>query len=222
MLQTDKNELLRIGKLLYRRKYVVASEGNLSCRIDSKNILITRSGVCKGELVPENLVKISLEKSASIQKRKPSTEIQLHLEVYRQRPDIKAVIHAHPPYAISLTLAGIPLDKPYTPESVLLLGAVPTAAYGRPSTSQVAESIQKYLKKTDIILLERHGSLTIGKTLAEAYYKLEILENTAKIVWLGKEAGIIKPLPLKEVKELFALRRDVYGLEYPVLPFESK
>ena len=144
----------------------------------------------------------------------------MHLGVYRQRPDVKAVVHAHPPYAISLSLAGIALDKPYTPESVLLLGAVPTAAYGRPSTSQVAESIQEYLKKTDIILLERHGSLTVGSTLQEAFEKLEILENTARIVWLARQSGIIKPLPLKEAKEIFALRKEVYGLRYPVIPFE--
>ncbi|OGB62156.1 MAG: hypothetical protein A2Y94_08520 [Caldithrix sp. RBG_13_44_9] len=220
MIQSAKKELLRIGTLLYQRQYIVASEGNLSCRIDSKNILITRSGVCKGELTPDDLIKISLEKRASTGKQRPSTEMRMHLEVYRQRPEVNAVIHAHPPYAISLSLAGISLEKPYTPESVLLLGAVPTAAYGRPSTSQVAESIQEYLKRTDIILLERHGSLTVGKTLPEAFNKLEVLENTAKIVWLARQSGIIKPLPLKEAKELFALRREVYGLEYPVIPFD--
>ena len=219
MIQKTRKELIRLGRLLYQRRYIVASEGNLSCRIDSKNILITRSGVCKVELTPADLIKASLDKRTSYGKQKPSTEIQMHLGVYRQRPDVKAVIHAHPPYAISLSLAGIALDKPYTPESVLLLGAVPTAAYGRPSTSQVAESIQEYLKKTDIILLERHGSLTVGNTLEEAFNKLEILENTARIVWLARQTGIIKPLPLKEAKELFALRREVYGLEYPVIPF---
>ena len=220
MIQNTRKELIRLGRLLYQRQYIVASEGNLSCRIDSKNILITRSGVCKGELTPNDLIKVSLEKRTASGKQKPSTEIQMHLGVYRQRPDVKAVVHAHPPYAISLSLAGIALDKPYTPESVLLLGAVPTAAYGRPSTSQVAESIQEYLKKTDIILLERHGSLTVGSTLQEAFEKLEILENTARIVWLARQSGIIKPLPLKEAKEIFALRKEVYGLRYPVIPFE--
>jgi L-fuculose-phosphate aldolase len=222
VIQAVRKELLRMGKLLYQQQYIVATEGNLSCRIDSKNILITRSGVCKGELTPDDLIKVSLNKRTSTGDQRPSTEMRMHLEVYRQRPDVKAVIHAHPPYAVSLTLAGISLNKPYTPESVLLLGAVPTAVYGRPSTSQVAESIQKYLKKTDIILLERHGSLTVGKTLTEAFYKLEILENTAKIVWLTRQAGIIKPLPAKEVRELFALRKEVYGLEYPIIPFDSK
>jgi L-fuculose-phosphate aldolase len=213
-------ELLHFGTLLYQQRYIVASEGNLSYRIDSKNMLITRSGVCKGHLITDDLIKVSLNKRNASGKQRPSTEIQMHLEVYRQRPGVKAVIHAHPPYAISLSLAGIALDKPYTPESVLLLGAVPTAVYGRPSTSQVAEGIQEYIKKTDIILLERHGSLTVGQSFEEAFNKLEILENTAKIVWLARQSGIIKPLPLKEAKEIFSLRKVGYGLTYPVIPFE--
>jgi L-fuculose-phosphate aldolase len=220
VIQNTKKELIRLGRLLYQRWYIVASQGNLSCRINSKNILITRSGVCKGKITPADLLKVSLDKRTSYGKQKPSTEIAMHLEVYQQRPDVKAVIHAHPPYAISLSLAGIGLNKPYTPESVLLLGAVPTAAYGRPSTRQVAESIQEYLKKTDIILLERHGSLTVGNTLEEAFNKLETLENTAKIVWLARQSGTIEPLPLKEAKEIFTLRKEVYGLTYPVIPFE--
>lgn len=219
-LQSAKKELQRMGEILYQRQYITGSEGNLSLRMGSDDILITRSGVCKGELTPTDLIKISLKKNTLNQLQKPSSELRLHLEVYRQRPEIRAVIHAHPPYVVSLSLAGISLEKPYTPESVLLLGAVPTAPYGRPSTSQVSESIQKYIKKTDIIILERHGSLTVGQTLKDAFQKLEILENTAKIVWLGRQAGIIKPLSLKEAKELFSLRRAVYGFEYPVIPFE--
>lgn len=219
-LQSAKKELQRMGEILYQRQYITGREGNLSLRMNSNDILITRSGVCKGELTPTDVIKISLKKNTFNQFQKPSSELRLHLEVYRQRPEIKAVIHAHPPYAVSLSLAGISLEKPYTPESVLLLGAVPTAPYGRPSTSQVSESIQNYIKKTDIIILERHGSLTVGHTLKEAFQKLEILEHTAKIVWLGRQAGIIKPLSLKEAKELFSLRRVTYGLEYPVIPFE--
>ncbi len=219
-LQSARKELQHMGEILYQRQYITGSEGNLSLRIDPNAILITRSGVCKGELTPNDLVKVSLKKSTFHPSHKPSSELQLHLEVYRQRPEIKAIIHAHPPHAVSLSLAGISLEKPYTPESVLLLGAVPTAPYGRPSTSHVSESIQKYIKKTDIILLERHGSLTVGDSLKEAFQKLEILENTAKIVWMARQAGIIKPLSLKEAKELFALRREVYGLTYPVIPFE--
>lgn len=219
-LQSAKKELQRMGEILYQRQYITGREGNLSLRVNSNDILITRSGVCKGELTPTDVIKISLKKNTFNQFQKPSSELRLHLEVYRQRPEIEAVIHAHPPYAVSLSLAGISLEKPYTPESVLLLGAVPTAPYGRPSTSQVSESIQNYIKKTDIIILERHGSLTVGHTLKEAFQKLEILEHTAKIVWLGRQAGIIKPLSLKEAKELFSLRRVTYGLEYPVIPFE--
>jgi L-fuculose-phosphate aldolase len=143
------------------------------------------------------------------------------LAVYRERPDVQAVIHAHPPVAVSLTLAGISLDQPFLPESVLLLGRIPTAEYARPSTNQVPTSIKEFIRRTDVLLLARHGSIAVGKNLKEAFQKLEILENTARIVWLAKQVGNPLPITEEEVKEIQKLRKTVYGLDYPIIPFDD-
>ncbi len=217
-MNTLAKDMIETGKKLYRQGYIVATEGNISCRLGTGNILSTRSGVCKGELTGRDLVEID-PAGKPVSTGKPSTEIKMHLAVYRLRPEINAVIHAHSPYAVSLTLAGISLARAYTPESVLLLGAVPVASYARPSTGAVPDSIAGYIKKTDIILLERHGSLTAGKNLQEAFHKLEILECTARTVWLAHQLGPVLPLPDEEVQGLLSLRQTVYGLDYPIMPF---
>jgi L-fuculose-phosphate aldolase len=214
-------DMISIGQRLYNRKYIVGSEGNISCRINQEKILVTRSGACKGEMREDDIIPIDLSGKVLKKEVRPSSEIQLHLAVYRERPDVKAVIHAHPPVAVSLTLAGIPLDQPYLPECILLLGSVPTADYARPSTDQVPASIEEYIRKTDILLLTRHGSVTVGKNLKEAFQKLEILENTARIVWLAKQVGNPLPMALEEVKEIQKLRKTVYGLDYPIVPFDD-
>lgn len=215
-----KEILINIGRRMYDRGFIVATEGNLSCRLNSDHILVTRSGICKGEMSEDDLITVDMRGNVAGSKLQPSTEILMHLEVYRQRKDIKAVIHAHPPYILALTLAGISLESPYLPESVILLGAVPVASYAKPSTVRVSESIRKYVTKTDIIVLHRHGSLTMGRNLQEAYHKLEILEQTAKIIWLSVQVGTIEKLPREEVEEILALRKKTYGLDYPILPFE--
>ncbi|GAB4364391.1 MAG: class II aldolase/adducin family protein [Calditrichia bacterium] len=215
-----QQQIIEIGRKIYEKGFIVAAEGNISHRLADDRILTTRRGVCKGELTPTDLVVVDLEGNPVEEGPLPSTEIGLHLEVYRNRPDIQAVLHAHPPYVISLTLAGFSLDQPYLPESALVLGRVPTAPYGRPSTQQVAESIRPFIRKTDVILLQRHGSLTVGKTLSEAFYKLEILEHTAKVVWLARQLRHFLPLDRIEVQELMKLRETVYGLTYPIIPFQ--
>jgi L-fuculose-phosphate aldolase len=214
------DDVISIGQHLYQQKYIVGSEGNISCRIDAKNILITRSGVCKGELAKEDILTVNLSGNFKKGSLNPSTEMKLHLAAYQERTDAMAVIHAHPTFSVSLMLAGISLNQAYLPESVLLLGNVPTAEYARPSTDQVPESIREYIKHSDIVLLARHGSITVGKTLKEAYQKLEILENTARVIWLAHQIGNPQPLPVTEVKEIQKLRKSVYGLEYPIIPFD--
>ncbi len=216
-----KQQMIHIGRKLYDKGLVVATEGNMSCRLSDERILVTASGVCKGELTPADLVVVDLAGKMLHSNGGPSTEMQMHLEVYRSRPDVKAVIHAHPPYCISLTLAGVSLDRPFLPESVLLLGSVPTTQYGRPSTEQIPQSIRAYIEKTDSLILHRHGSLTVGKTLTEAYHKLEVMENTAKIIWLAKQVGPIQPLDKSELDELLKLREQVYRMEFPILPFKK-
>jgi L-fuculose-phosphate aldolase len=213
-------QFISTGQALYDQKYIVGTQGNFSWRINNKKILVTRSGINKADMCKDDIIAIDPSGNTLEDGAMPSSEIKLHLAVYRERPDARAVIHAHPPYAISLTLAGIQLNQPFLPESVLLLGSVPTANYARPSTDQVPESIKAYIQQTDILLLARHGSITIGKNLEEALHKLEVLENTARIVWLAKQVGNPQPLPADEIKEIQKLRKNVYGLKYPIIPFD--
>jgi len=215
-MEKYKNELIEVGKILYQKNYITGTEGNLSIRISEDKILTTRSGVCKGELNSDDLVLVNHVGNPVESDLKPSTEFKMHLEVYRNRPDINAIVHAHPEFVISLSLAGHNFDKLYLPESVVILGNVPIAKYARPSTEQVPKSIKPYLQKTDIIILDRHGSLTYGKSLREAFYKTEILEKTAKIIWLSSRVSPLITLDPLEIKELLKLRDEVYGLDSPL------
>jgi L-fuculose-phosphate aldolase len=216
-MDTTRNEVIKIGNLLYQKNYIAGTEGNISIRISDDKILTTKSGVCKGNLCSEDLVLVNHAGEPIEGDNQPSIEFKMHLEVYKNRPEIKAIIHAHPLFVISLSLAGLNFEKQYLPESVIMLGKVPVAKYARPSTGQVPKSIKPYLEKTDIIIMDRHGSLTFGKTLKEAFYKTEILEKTAKIIWLSSRVGPLIPLDPLEIKELLKLRNEVYGLNFPIL-----
>jgi L-fuculose-phosphate aldolase len=213
-----EKQFFKTGKKLYKNRYIVATEGNLSFRLDDRKIMVTKRGICKGNLTVTDLLIYDIsgntKKSSEV-----STEIKMHREVFQRRSDIRAIIHAHPPFAVSLSLAGITMDDAYLPESVLILGAVPTVPYAKSSSDGVPKSIRPFIEKTDVILLERHGSLTIGKTFEEAYLKLEILENTAKILWLAKQVGTLNPLQKNEIRELLKLRNEKYSLKHPIIPY---
>lgn len=214
------DEMIRIGKLLYERGFVVATEGNFSVRLQRNQILCTPGGISKHRMQPDDLVLIDEKGNKLRGEREASTEILLHLKAYEQRPDISAAIHAHPPYSLALMLAGKALDKPFLPESVILLGKIPVAAFALPSTEEVPNSIAALVQKTDCLWLERHGSFTVGKTLQEAFLKLEIMEQAARIYWLALQTGDVKPLPSQTVKKLQELRRKRYGIDWPFIPFE--
>lgn len=221
-MQDINQDIIEFGGRLYDKGFIVATEGNISCRLEDNRILATVSNVNKGHLTPSDLVILDRDGNPLETDKQPSTEIKMHLKVYQSRSDVKAVIHAHPPYVISLSLAGVSLDQPYLPESAVLLGAVPTVPYARPSTGQVPQSIAPYLRKTDILILERHGSLTLGSTLRDAYHKLEILEHTARILWQARQLGSLRPIDSREVQELTKLREEVYHPGYPVIPFQTE
>lgn len=214
------NEMITIGRKLYERQLIIATEGNFTLRIDKDRILSTPSGLCKGELKVDDLVLINSNGKHLSGRNKVSSEIALHLEVYRQRDDVKACIHAHPQNCISLMLNGKQLDRPILPESVILLGKIPTAPYAKPSTSQVPESIRPYVKQTDCILLNKHGSLSVGNSLQEAFYKLELLEHTAKCYLKALSIGKVSELSKAEIDALMELRKRTYQLNNPVIPFD--
>lgn len=214
------NEMVSIGKRLYESQLIVATEGNFTFRIDKDRVLATPSGLCKGDLSSDDLVLININGKHLSGKNKVSSEVALHLEVYKQREDVKACIHAHPPNCIALMLSGKKLDKPILPESVILLGKIPIAPYARPSTSQVPESIRSYIRQTDCILLNRHGSLTVGNSLKEAFYKLELMEHTAKCYLKALYVGEVNELDRTEINALMELRKNTYKLNNPIIPFD--
>lgn len=204
-----RTNLIDIGKRMYERNYVCATDGNISTRVSDTTILITPSGVAKGSMQPSDLALISIDGKQLAGKRRPSSEYKLHLAVYRNRPDVQAVVHAHPPCCTALTLAGIPLDRPAVPEVVLTFGpAIPTAAYATPSTDEVPQSIEPFIQTCDAILLERHGAVTVGSSLDNAYQKLEKLEQYAQTVIYTLQLGKLTPLDQSRIDQLMRIRES--------------
>lgn len=203
-----KKQLVEIGKRIWTRGFVAANDGNFTVKLNDNELLTTPTGVSKGFMTTDMIIKVNKDGKviSGNSKYRPSSEVKMHLEVYNERPDIKSVVHAHPPYATSFAVAGIPLDKCVLPEAIIVIGAVPTAPYGLPSTMEIPDSIRPYIKNSDAILLENHGALTLGSDLLNAYYKMETLEHTASIVWKAIQLGNMNVLPENERDRLMGLR----------------
>ena len=176
-----RETLCKICGLLYDRGYVVGHDGNVSIRVGSRQILITPSGVSKGRLTPDMLVLCDLEGNVLTGSLHPSSEIAMHLLVYRERPDVAAVVHAHPPVSTAFSICRRPLSEHYLIETISGLGEVPVAPFATPYTPEVPESIRPYVAGHSAVLLANHGALTWGRDLWEAFDRMEILEQTAKI-----------------------------------------
>jgi L-fuculose-phosphate aldolase len=160
-------------------------------------------------MTPEMIIKVDMAGNQLEGELKPSSELKLHLEVYRQRPDAQAVLHAHPPVATAFTVAGIPLDRPVLPEIVITLGAIPTAKYATPSTEELPASVRPYLEKHDAVLLEKHGALTMGSDLFGALFKMEQIEHFAKVSLYARLLGGERELPPEEVEKLLMVREKL-------------
>lgn len=206
--QLLREEIVRIGRLLYERGLVVAGEGNISARLGDELIVTTPSGACKGMLEPEDLVIVGLEGQVHAGSRRPSSELQMHLAVYQQRPDVHAVVHAHPPIAVACTLAGVQMDASVLPEMILTLGAVPTAPFALAGTREMYEAIAPLLPHHNAILLTHHGALTVGETLMRAYLRMEQVEQYAKIVLAAHQLGGAQPLAPEHLARLDEFRRN--------------
>ncbi len=203
-----KRLIIDIGKRIWTRGFVAANDGNITVKLNDNEILTTPTGVSKGFMSADMIIKVDNTGKviSSNSGYRPSSEIKMHLEVYKERPDIKAVVHAHPQYATSFAVAGIPLNKCILPEAVIVIGAVPIAKYGLPSTMEIPESIREHIKSSDVVLLENHGALSLGTDLLNAYYKMETLEHTASIVWKAIQLGNLNVLPEYERDRLLSLR----------------
>jgi len=206
---------------MYQKGFIASSEGNVSVRLGSDCLLVTPRGVHKGFLCSDQLVVTDLNGRKLSGDLAPSTELQLHLLAYQERPDITAVIHAHPTMAIACSLAGISLADGVLPEVITGLGAIPTAPYATPGTAEAAEVVRSAIHHYDAIILERHGSVTVGKTLQDAYSKLEMLEHSARILSLARLLGPVSPLPPEEVARLLVAGGRAPSTVFPLAPTEN-
>jgi L-fuculose-phosphate aldolase len=207
-------DIVEVGRRLYARGYTASNDGNISVRLDAGRLLMTPTSVCKGFMTVEMMVITDLDGRKLQGERNPSSEMQMHLEVYRRRPDVQAVVHAHPPIATGFAVAGIPLDRAVLAEVVTTLGSVPIAEYATPSTSELPEAVRQYVQAHDGMLLANHGALTLGKDLFSAYYKMETIEHFAKISLVARLLGGERLLSREEVFRLQGLRGS-YGIAAP-------
>jgi L-fuculose-phosphate aldolase len=208
-------EILEIGERMWQRGLVAANDGNISVRLGKNEFLTTATGVSKGHLTREMIIKMDLDGKvlSADGDYRPSSEAKMHIQVYRQREDIGAVVHAHPPYCTSFAVAGIPLDRMILPEVVLTLGAVSIAPYGTPSTSEIPDAIRPLIEESDALLLANHGALTLGGDLTTAYFRMETLEHAARILHLSMQLGNVNSIPGAQVDKLMAVRErmDIPG-----------
>src|SRR3954464_9970397 len=205
---------VEVGRRLYARGYTASNDGNISVRLDGDRLLRPPTNVCKGFMNEQMMVVTGLDGKKISGERNPSSEMQMHLEVYRQRADIHAVVHAHPPVATAFAVAGIPLDRAVLAGVVTTLGSVPIAEYATPSTAELPEAVRKYVKSHDGMLLANHGALTVGTDLYSAYYKMETIEHFAHISLVARMLGRENLISRDEVMRLQELR-GTYGIKAP-------
>ncbi|MEK9137209.1 MAG: class II aldolase/adducin family protein [Bacteroidota bacterium] len=207
-------QLIDICHRLYSRGMVTATDGNVSVRLANGNILATRSGINKGMVTENDFVEVTLSGEQIGGSGKPSTELGMHLFIYRQRSDVNAVVHAHPIYATGFATARLPLDRCTFPEVIVGLGAIPLAEYATPSTREVAESLGPFVKNSDAILLANHGAVTYGPELYDAYFKMEKVEHAAHITFVATMLGGPRGLTTEDVEKLRKVSVQSYGKDF--------
>jgi len=213
-VESLRADIVEIGRRMYARGYTASNDGNISVRIGPDRLLMTPKSVCKGFMTPDMMCVTDLDGKKISGDRDPSSEALMHLEVYRQRPDVNAVVHAHPPTATGFAVAGIPLDRAVLAEVLTTLGSIPLAEYATPSTAELPEAVRKYIKAHDGMLLANHGALTVGADLYAAYYKMETIEHFAHISLVARMLGRENLISREEVKRLQELR-GTYGIKAP-------
>lgn len=194
-------QVCEIGRRLYCRGLIAGADGNLSLRLPRGRLLTTPSGCSKGFMKPEDLVVTDMTGNP-LGGGSPSSELKLHLAVYRKRADVTAVIHAHPPKAVAFTLAGVSLEHCIMPEVLMYMGTVPTTRYATPASQEGADVIEEVIDQHDAILLDRHGAVTVGQTLLQAWERMEKLEHYAEIVLSARQLGAVRTLSDDELQRL--------------------
>jgi L-fuculose-phosphate aldolase len=210
--QQNRQDILDVGKLIYQKGWVAANDGNVSVRLDDRRILCTCTGVSKGMMTPADLIVCDSEGNKIDGARERTTEIAMHLTIYQMRPDVSAIVHAHPPVATGFAVAGRPLNLALLPEVIVSLGCVPLAEYGLPGTAALTAGMQPYIPNYDAILLANHGLVCYGEDVYKAFFKMETVEHFARVTLVAELLGGPKVLPKQEVEKLFEARGR-YGVQ---------
>jgi L-fuculose-phosphate aldolase len=202
-----KEQICEIGRRVYARGFAAANDGNISVRLNDREVMCTPTMVSKGFMRPEDICKVDYEGKQLAGTRKRSSEILLHLAVYKHRPDVQAVVHCHPPHATAFAVAGVPIPHCVLPEVEVFLGQVPTAIYDTPGTQRFAETIVPHLKASNTIILANHGTVTFGPDLEKAYWNSEIIDAYCKILILAKQLGNVNYFTQGQTRELLELKK---------------
>lgn len=206
-----RQEMLRFGRMCHERELLVAMDGNLSARLSDELLLCTRAGCHKGLLVDEDLVVVDLSGKKRRGRGEPTSEMAMHLACYRARPDVQAVVHAHPPTCVAFTVAGVSLAQCVLPEAVLTIGSIPTLEYERTGSHELAEVVGGAARSHDAVMMDRHGAVCMGSSLLDAFCKLETMEQTAKVLLAARQLGQVRELPQAEAEALRTMGVARYG-----------
>jgi L-fuculose-phosphate aldolase len=214
MIDGLRADIVELGRRLWARGFVASNDGNISVRLDETRLITTPKSVSKGFMTPDMMVITDLAGQKIAGEREPSSELKMHLEVYRNLPDARAVVHAHPPTATGFAYAGIALDRAVLAEVITTLGSIPIAEYATPSTEELPAAVRKYVKAHDGLLLANHGALALAGDVMSAYYRMETIEHFAKISLVARQLGREQVLSREEVERLQGLR-GMYGIASP-------
>jgi L-fuculose-phosphate aldolase len=211
--QELRAEICEIGRRVYDRFFVAANDGNISAKLDDETILVSPTGVSKGFMRPDDILKVDFDGRVldATTRLRPSSETPMHLAVYRARPDVAAAVHAHPPTATGFGVAGLALDAPILPEMILTVGFVPLVPYGTPAGVDLQNSVAPYLGDYDAFLLANHGALTLGENLTQAYFKMESIELYARVWLTARTIGQENHLSAAEIEKLLDTRERLGG-----------
>jgi L-fuculose-phosphate aldolase len=217
MVKTEREhreDVIRVGQLVFQKGWVAANDGNITVRLDAERILATPTGVSKGMMTPDDLIIVDRKGNKISGRAERTSEIAMHLTIYEMRPDIHAVVHAHPPVATGFAAAGKPLNLALLPEVVIGLGCVPTAEYGLPGTPALTEPMLPLIPKYDALLMANHGAVCYGADVFKAYFRMETMEHFARIQLVAELLGGPQVLPREEVDKLLDSRTR-YGVKAP-------
>jgi L-fuculose-phosphate aldolase len=206
-----RREICRIGRMLHSGGFVAATDGNITVRLGHDLVLCTPNSMCKSMMEPKDLVLVDLAGHPKNGKRNATTELGMHLLFYSLRPDVRAVVHAHPPTATGFAAAAVSLEEPLIAEVVLACGKIPLGRYGTPGTPELCDALRPLIPMNDAILMANHGVVTCGSDLMDAYMKMETVEHYAQVVLVARQLGPVRPLPKEEVYKLMQNREKYYS-----------